>query len=167
MRKGMSVLVSSVIMVVIVLAVAGIVANWSEIFARERAGGVVGQADRLIECSNSDLFINSVEIDCQNLCDVTGGDKTISLSVRNTGDVSLTLERFYMTNKVGTLFEIILPETKLISSGSVQLAFVATDFDCSAIVDNIEVFEVLSSNCPKEGRDSLSGDNIVFINCEL
>ena len=165
MSKGMSVLVSSVIMVVIVLAIAGIVANWSQIFAQERAGGVVGQADALIECSNADMFINSVEINCQNLCNVTGGDKTISLNVRNTGDVSLVTERFYITNKEGILFEIILPEKKLISSGSVYLAFVSTDFECSAIVDNIEVLEVLSSNCPKEGRDALSGENVVFINC--
>ena len=162
--KGLSVLVSSVIMVVIVLAIAGIVANWSSIFARERAGGVIGQVDSLLECANSDMFINSVEINCQSNC--AGGDKTIYFNLRNTGDIQLTIERFYITNNIGKLYEFTLPEVEEISSGAVFSSFVSNDFTCDDIVNNIDVFEVLSSNCPNEGRDALSGDDVTFINCE-
>lgn len=162
--KGLSVLVSSVIMIVIVLAVAGVIANWSSLFARERAGGVIGQAEKLLECSSADLFISSVEVDCQDRCG-TEQEKLVTVDLRNTGDVSLVIDRFYITNKIGDLFEFRFPVNKTITSGGVLSSFTESNFNCDHIVDNIEVFEVLSRNCPDEGRDSLSGDDVVFINC--
>ena len=163
MKKGLSTLVANVIMVVVALSIAGIVANWSSLFAQERAGGVVGQTETIIGCSNADLFVSNATIDCQHSC--AGVDKTIFFSVRNTGDIALDVDRFYITNKNGVLFEIRTPEKKHVTSGSTFSVFASSDFNCSDIVNNIDKFEVLSLNCPREGRDTLSSRDVAFINC--
>lgn len=163
-RKGLSTLVSSVIMVVIALSIAGVVANWSSIFAKERAGGVVGQTENMIECSNADMLITKAEINCQNACS-SSGSKIVNLVLRNTGDVALDVDKFYITNNNGSLFEFSLPQINHVSSGSIFSSFISANFTCSDIVNRLDRFEVLSINCPKNGRDSLASQDVTFINC--
>ena len=90
MRKGLSPLVSSVLLIAIVIAVAGIYTGWFTNFIREITSTVQGQSEKKVECSYGGIALVDLEYNS------TSG--YLSGSIENTNNIvlgNIDLEVFY------------------------------------------------------------------------
>lgn len=155
MRKGISTLIASVLLIAFTVAVAGIVSVWMTSFTRSSTGNIKSQADLKIICSNSGVSLQNVKY-CSGY---------LSGDVSNSGTVALgniTLQILYSN---GTME----PELYLSFTGS----SVSTSTSCcgnlaispgekyrfnTTIDSNYNVVRV-STNCTETGTDEVSTNN--------
>ncbi|MFH1420807.1 MAG: hypothetical protein ABIG30_02460 [Candidatus Aenigmatarchaeota archaeon] len=159
MAKAISTLVSSVVLVVIVISIAGILSNWSFGFGREHAGGIASETEEALSCAYADLYIRNVTINC-NDC---SGTVTATAIIKNNGNVLLKISKFYAINNAGKLFDFVFQQTD-ISSGSLTSASANAQASCSDM--DVDKVVINSNNCPERGYDSFMGRDVNYINCQ-
>lgn len=78
MSKGISEIISSVLLLAIAVSVAGVYSQWAPDLSRNTSQEITNQADNQLKCSNAALSISEAEYD------TAGQDLTFELSNKGT-----------------------------------------------------------------------------------
>lgn len=131
MKKGISEIISSVLLLAIAVSVAGVYSQWAPDFSRNTSEEIANQADNQLKCSNAAFSVSSVEYDT-----VT---QTLSLETSNKGTINfendLSVTAFNSSEAVG--------QKKITSLRTGSSESVEIEVDRSP-----EVVVVSSQSCP-------------------
>ena len=132
MRKGISPLIASVLLIAVTMALAGVMASWATQFSSSR----LTRTDQEVQCIGA-LDISSLKYD----------SGMITLKIRNIGDINLTnlkanIEYADVTNNKA---DVILKNYNVTDPlGPASTTFLIYNTGLSTKPDKIEVF---SENC--------------------
>jgi hypothetical protein len=88
-----------------------------------------------------------------------------TLNVVNSGKITVSIDRFYIQNMSGFIYELKLNQTTSIDPAVTKSLVNATVDSCSGINGTIDKVIVNSMSCPDTGSDSIKGSDVTFINC--
>lgn len=119
MRKGISEIVSSVLLLAIAVSIAGVYSQWAPDLSRNTSEQITDQADNQLKCSNAAFgttevkydkvsqtltfelsnkgtinFNNDLTVTAVNSSEIVGQKKISSLMVDNTKSVEIETDRF-------------------------------------------------------------------------
>lgn len=80
MRKGISEIISSVLLLAIAVSVAGVYSQWAPDFSRNTSQEIANNADNQVKCGNAAFGISNVKYD------IVG--QTLNLEVSNKGTIA-------------------------------------------------------------------------------
>lgn len=142
MRKGISEIISSVLLVAIAVSVAGVYAQWAPEFASDTSQEAATQAENNLKCSNAAFDISGVEYDR------TGQISKFNLSNKGTitfnNDIMVTSINSSRITGQKTVTSLEVDETRLIEleSEKVTESLIASSQECPGLKiteDNIKV----------------------------
>ncbi|MFB6075697.1 MAG: archaellin/type IV pilin N-terminal domain-containing protein [Candidatus Aenigmatarchaeota archaeon] len=152
-KKGISPLISVVLLVALVIATAGIVSQFYLRFSRERTKEVADRGSQTITCSYAGLYINNAEYNATS--------NLFLLDVTNTGQIDLTDFKIQIQFGNRSTAEYIPTRfNETMSPGDNWFFKNSSIGTCS--IDKV-IF--LSERCPVDSSDQLSGSSISFYNC--
>jgi len=162
--KGISVMVSAVLLIIIAIAVGVIISSWFTTLSAEQSAKIENTTKQRLACQYANMYIKNATYNCNGNC-ASGISHTLTASIANSGKKELTIDRLSIKNTSGVIFSYNLNETKSLSvSSSLTLTNVSTD-TCNGINRTIESIIVISTNCPNTALDSLSGADVTYTNC--
>jgi len=173
--KGMSPVIAVVLIVGMTVAITLTIGTFLATTAQRSAGEVESQLKQRIECTYANFYIESGIVDC-NLDCTRGVNHTLSVVLRNTGQVTLQIKGVYAETETGEV--INFTGSYELSPGEVANFTVSTQQACTSIVKQtltsegyrttIKRLYVVSSTCPGVS-DSLDEDEVreyvSFIEC--
>lgn len=142
MRKGISEIISSVLLLAIAVSVAGVYAQWAPEFASNTSQEVANQAENNLKCSNAAFDISGVEYDR------TGRISTFNMSNKGTinfnNDITVTSINSSRITGQKTIRSLEVDEIRLIEiqSDKVPESLIASSQECPELKiteNNIEV----------------------------
>lgn len=163
MKKGVSPLIEALMLVVMGVGLSAIVIGWLPALSTERTASVKNLTNEQLRCEFSNIFIKSATYNCSSNC-AAGTTHTVTLSVKNSGRISLFVNRIYIQNTTGTVFAFGMNDTTIDASSTVTLSN-ATTGTCTGINNTIDKITVNSVNCPSRGANSIPGSEVTFANC--
>lgn len=152
-EKGISPLISVVLLVALTIATAGIVSQFYLRFTRERTREVSDRGSETITCSYAGLYINDVEYNATS-------DRLV-LDVTNTGQIDLSDFKIQLQYGNRSTSEFIPTRSnETMNPGDNWLFKNSTVGTC-----NIDKIIFLSERCPVDSSDQLSGSSVTYYNC--
>jgi len=163
-QKGISLLISSVLLVMIAIVAALIVGSFMSTTATTSSETVENQTKQRLECSYAGLYIVNATYDCNSDC-AAGTNHTINVTVKNSGQVKLSVEHIYIQNTSGHVFSFGCARN--ISTGERVTLTNTSDSACTGINGSISKIYITSTNCPFDATDQIEGDdpNLYSVNC--
>lgn len=150
--KGISPIISAVILIAFVVAIGGILSGWIITFAREESNNITSRGGEQITCGYSALSVNDVKYNTTN--------KRITVEVSNTGDLALSGFRIQATYQNNTVSDEISPSghNKTLREGRVMFLT-----DSGSIDTNIGSLSLYSEDCPVQSRTTVERKHITFV----
>lgn len=113
MKKGVSPLVASVLLIAMSVLVTGIIFGWIKGFSVERTDEITNRSEGLTECAGSGVAIDDVYLDFP-------GNKS-RVAVRNTGQLSERIVSAQMLNTRGLNATLLGNQTVIIARGEIRI----------------------------------------------
>ena len=162
--KGISAMISTVLLIVISIALATIVSGWFTSMSTEQSKNVANTTTERLSCQYADMYIKNSTYNCNGDCS-QGISHTLTINVVNSGKRQLYMDKVVVKNTTGIIFSYNLDSTKTLSVGDVSTLTNVSITTCNGINNTIESVIVSSTNCPNTAFDSLSGADVTFTNC--
>lgn len=162
--KGISPLISAVLLIAIVVSMSLIVSQWSSGLSKDQAAKIRNSTEQRLSCQFANLYVKNVTFFCNNNCS-SGARHTINVTVVNSGTRTVEISSFTLRNTTGNLTVFSLNETKNIQAGASLLALNVTFGSCTPFNNTIDRIIVSSLNCPSNAYDSFPGGSIVYAGC--
>lgn len=152
MKKGISPLIASVLLIAFVMATAGIVSNWFVTFSKQQSEETVERGEEEIECSYSSIDIRNVKYNETN--------KKIRFEVKNSGSIDLTDIKIQAIYKNDTTSDSLKPGdwNKTLNVGEIKIYS-----DTGHIDSNIRKVSIYSEDCAVKSRAWMERAYITFI----
>ena len=149
MRKGISPLIATILLIAFVIAVGGILSGWLISFSKERVEEARTKGETETQCSYSGLSIDDA--------DWNDTETKLSLIVRNSGTEDLTDFRMVViyNNNTALTFRVT-PGSTTLNPGDVEVFYNSSVSDCNKI-DQVIFF---SNTCPNDARDKIIQSDI-------
>jgi len=130
MKKGISQIVSSVLLMAIAVSIAGVYSEWAPEFSEETSQKIADQTNNQLKCNNADFRVSEVKYD------ITGQQLTFEIS--NTGTINfnndITVSSINSSNIVSqkTIESLEVDENRLIelNSDKITQIMVVTSREC-------------------------------------
>ena len=148
MRKGISPLIATILLIAFVIAVGGILSGWLISFSKERVEEARTKGETDIQCSYSGLSIDDA--------DWNDTETTLSLIVRNSGTEDLTDFRMVVIYTNNTAFTLKVSPSTILNPGDVEVFYNSSVSDCSSISQVV----FFSNTCPNDARDKILQSDI-------
>lgn len=142
MSKGLSQIVSSVLLLAIAISIAGVYSQWAPDYSRNTSQKVADQAENQMKCSNAAFDISEAEYD------ITGQRATLKLSNKGTinfnNDIEITVVNSSQITGQKTIGNLEVEETQLIDIESEKIpeALIASSQECPELREIEEMIEV-------------------------
>ncbi len=149
-NKGLSPLIALVIVVAITLAISGVIANWSNVFVRERVEDVSDTAGDKIKCQNAAMRIKDGELNTTS--------QKVTVTAENTGTIQLTDFEFDVLLTNGTSISSS-PETSVDLDPERERVMTTSDV-IESDADNIDNVRLIGKCESISIRDDLSGSEL-------
>jgi flagellin-like protein len=162
--KGISPLLSAVLLIAIVVSMSLIVGQWSSALSQQRSSQISNQTEQRLSCQFANLYVKNVTFFCNNNCLATIRH-TINISVVNSGKRSVQIESFALRNTTGNISIFRLNETKDLQAGSTFTSTNVTFDSCVPFNNTIDRVIVSSINCPANAYDSFPGSSVAYAGC--
>jgi flagellin-like protein len=162
--KGISPLVSTVLLIVIVVAIATIVSSWFTTLSMEQSEKIENTTKQRLACQFADMYIKNATYNCGGNCSA-GVNHILTVGIVNSGKKELTIEKMVIKNTTGVIFNYDLNETKTLSVGNALTMTNTSTTTCNGINNTIESVIVISKNCPNNAFDSLPGADVTYLAC--
>jgi|AntRauMinimDraft_3_1070383.scaffolds.fasta_scaffold00013_47 flagellin-like protein len=142
MRKGISEIISSVLLLAIAVSIAGVYSQWAPEFSKETTQEIADQSQNQIKCSNAAFEMSEVQYD------ITGQISTLKLSNKGTinfyKDIGVTAINSSEIIGRTTIQDLEVEETQLIELQTEKIpeTIIAISNECSElriIEKNIDV----------------------------
>jgi archaellum component FlaG (FlaF/FlaG flagellin family) len=165
MPKGLSTLVSAVMVILITVTASILVASWLTTTTSQRTETIKNQTKEKLNCVYADMYIESATFDCNSDCS-PGISHNLTVSVRNSGTIQLSIDKMYIQNTTGDTFEFTLSSMSLSTGESGTLENISTS-DCTGYNSSTKIEKIIvnSANCPSDAYDTIDGDDVTFNNC--
>lgn len=130
MRKGISEIVSSALILAIAVSVAGVYAQWAPDFSENTTENIAGQSENQIKCSNAAFNIEGAKYD------ITGELAEFNLSNKGTinffDDITVAAINSSRITKQKTIGELEVEETQRVDldSNKTPDKIIASSKDC-------------------------------------
>jgi len=173
-KKGVSVLVSAVAIIGITIAVAGLLIAWQGTTISAFLQSTSGNLGERLSCEKTNVILESVNYTCPTgaIKCIQGQSHTITASIRNIGTRAVNIEKLYIKNKTGSIFEwpvnkkievdeqYIYSNTTLLDTGS--FGNLGTD-NCTGLNQSVSQV-IITTSCPNiDSR--IPGESMIFVNC--
>lgn len=162
--KGVSVLISAVLLIALALTLGLIAADFSSKTSKGRAEQVRDIAKERLDCQFANLYIRNASLDCNNNC-TSGISHTLNVTVVNSGKKAVQIDNVYVRNNTGALFTFFANGTKELNASDVLVISNTSTTACGGINRTIDRVIVSSNNCPNTAFDALPGGDVVFVRC--
>lgn len=162
--RGISTILSAVLIVAIGVTLTLIVSNWLSTTFKERTEDVRDSAKTKLDCQFADLYVRNVTYNCNSNC-AAGTSHTLTLTVVNSGKKAVSIRDANVLNSNGTLFIFEMNGSKELNATDVLTVSNATTAACTEINNSIDKVIVVSTTCPKDASDNFPGSDVVFQNC--
>lgn len=164
--KGVSPLIAFVFLVLFAIVMASVISGWLIPLTQKEANTVRNQTQQKIACQYADLFIVSASLNCSNSCNA-GTRHNISLQIKNTGSVPVTISNVYIQNKTGVIASFNWNETYTLSTGTIITLENNSFTSCSGYDNQTKMDKIIlnSDDCPSYAYDSIASDQVAFRDC--
>ena len=162
-KKGVSVLMSAVLLIAITVLISLITADFLSKTAKGRTQEIADTAKEKLECQFANLYIRNLSLDCNNNC-ASGTNHMVTATVVNSGKKSIKVEGIYIRNTTGSLFVFGTGQKELNASDVLTISNSST-VTCGGINRTIDNVIISSNNCPSSAFDTYPGSEVVFLNC--
>ena len=157
--KGFEPLIAAVLLVAIALMAGIIIYQWQISYIDSQTSSIQDSTQKRLSCERADISYINASYDCKSTCNA-GTEHMLKIKLRNFGDVGINVEKVYLKNKTGSLYEY--PGGRLEIGEIKEFSNIST-LSCQGISKNIDEILVIT-----ECRDlflSIPGDKINWINC--
>jgi len=133
MRKGISEIISSVLLLAIAVSIAGVYSQWAPEFSKETTQEIADQSQNQIKCSNAAFEMSEVQYD------ITGQISTLKLSNKGTinfyKDIGVTAINSSEIIGRTTIQDLEVEETQLIELQTEKIpeTIIAISNECSEL----------------------------------
>ena len=157
--KGFEPLIAATLLIALALMLAILVYQWQISYVHNYSEGLEQSTQKKLVCDRADVSFVNASYDCTNSC-ASGVGHILDIKLKNYGDVSVKIEKIYLKNKTGSLFEypggpLDIGEVKRFTNTSTQ--------PCYGISRTLEEILVIT-DCPNLFV-SVPADKINWINC--
>ena len=157
--KGMEPLIAAVLLIAIALMIAIMIYQWQTSYIHEYADDLKDSTQKKLVCDRADLSFVNISYDCTNNCEA-GTGHILEIKLKNYGDVGIGIEKIYLKNTTGSLFEY--PGGSL-DVGEVKKFANTSTTSCHGINKTLEEILVIT-DCPNLFL-SIPADKINWVNC--
>jgi len=158
--KGISNLLSAVLLIIIVIAVSAVVASWLNSMSRTQSQKISNTASDQLGCQMSNLFIKSASFNCSLDCSA-GLAHNLTVNVENSGKNDVEVESVVVRNTTGNIFTFAVSPVTISPGNDAMLTNISTD-SCVSINGTIDSILVTSTNCPGNAYDELTNNSDAF-----
>ncbi len=164
MSKGIEPLMAGVILVLITVAAWSVVSGWLQMTSREHASAIENRTEKKLQCAYADLYIDRAQVNCSGNC--TAGEHTVQVWVKNSGEISIGIDRINILSASGELFTLLLNRTATLYVGDLLNLTNTSSLDCTGFNASSKIDEVtiISRDCP-DTYDSFDGSDVTFVEC--
>ena len=148
MRKGISPLIATILLIAFVIAVGGILSGWLISFSKERVEEARTKGETETQCSYSGLSIDDA--------DWNDTETKLSLIVRNSGTEDLTDFRMVVIYTNNTAFTLKVSPSTTLNPGDVEVFYNSSVSNCPSISQVV----FFSNTCPNHARDKILQSDI-------
>jgi len=159
--KGLSPLIATTMLILVAIAISILVSSWMSSLSVTESRRLENRTAQLLACKRGGLTITSASYNCSNDCNVNV-NHTITLRIRNTGEIRLGINKIYLVNRSGVFYTLMPNVTSLDISDIKDAGNVSREL-CSGINNSIEEITVTTS-CP-DVYDTFPGSNVLYQNC--
>jgi flagellin-like protein len=164
MKKGISPLISAVLLIAMAVSLSVIVGGWARQVVTERTEDISEQTKTQLDCASTTMYIKDFSLNCTS--------KTITADVKNMNQQQLRIQKLQILNESGSLFTFVMKDDSdntpvTISAGSIKTLTnnntidSVTGFDSESAIDKIFMFDM---NCP-DARDEYEPKSSDFLSC--
>jgi hypothetical protein len=161
--KGISPLIEALILIVIAIALSTIIGSWLSTFSVEKAATIENTTSQQLQCRFGNIFIKSASYNCSGNC-AQGAAHNLTVQVVNTGKISAEINRLFIQNTTGTVFQFDV-STIIINPGTTATLSNISTGTCNGINRTIEKIIVSTSNCPNTAFNSIPGNDVTYVSC--
>ena len=142
MSKGISEIISSVLLLAIAVSIAGVYSQWAPEYSQETSQQVSDQAENQLKCSNAAFDISEAEYD------ITGQRATLKISNKGTinfnNDIKVTAVNSSQIVGEKTIGQLQVEETQYtdIMVDKVPEAIIASSQECPELEEIEEAIDV-------------------------
>jgi len=162
--KGISPLLSAVLLVSIVVGMSLIISQWSSALSKSQGSEITNKTQERLSCQFANLYVRNATLFCNNDCSA-GTMHTVNVSIVNSGKRNVEISSFVLRNTTGNLTVFSLNETKSIQAGSSLTVTNVTYDNCAPFNNTVDRLIVSSLNCPSNAYDSFPGSSIAYAAC--
>lgn len=163
-RKGMGELIGAILVIAITIIVAIFVSGWISSTSEEHGQRIKNQTQEKLSCIYADLYIDNVTFNCSNNCS-SGITHLLNITIKNSGQVPVSIEKIYIINTTGSVFTFNLSEIMTIATGGLESFISSSTISCLPFNRTIDKVVVSSVNCPDTAYDRFDGDDVTFVEC--
>lgn len=164
MYKGVSLMLSAVLLIAIAVTIGLITSDFVSRISKERTQQLTNITKEKLNCQFANLYIRNASFDCNNNCSA-GASHTLQVTVVNSGKKPVHIDNLYLRNTTGALFAFYANGTREINASEVLTISNASTSSCADINRTIDRVIVSSLNCPDTAFDSMPGRDVVFSRC--
>ncbi len=132
--KGLSPLIAGILVVVIAIIISFGIGTFLSSVARFSTTRVESQMEQRIRCTYANFYVEQASLDCELDC-TRGINHTISVTVRNTGQVTLEITGVYLESELGKVAEFTGAYN--LSPGEVKTFQLATLDECASVIRQV------------------------------
>lgn len=142
MTKGISEIISSILLLAIAVSIAGVYSQWAPEYSKNASQQVSDQAENKLKCSNAAFDISEVKYD------ITGQRATLNISNKGTinfnNDITITVINSSQITGEKTIGQLEVEETQYTAVGSDKIpeAVIASSQECPELRETEESIDV-------------------------
>ncbi len=163
MHKGVSLMISAVLLVGLALTLGLITSDFVSKLSKERTQQITNITKEKLNCQYANLYIRNVSFDCNNNCS-SGISHRLNVTVVNSGTKTVKIDSLYLRNTTGALFTFTTGTIELNASDVLTISNTSSS-SCHEINRTIDRAVVSSLNCPDTAFDSMPGSDVAFLRC--
>ena len=164
MYKGVSMMISAVLLVGLALTLGLITSDFVSKLSKERTQQITNITKEKLNCQFANLYIRNVSFDCNNNCS-SGISHRLNVTVVNSGTKDVMIDSLYLRNTTGALFTFTTNGVIQLNASEVLTISNASTSSCSDVNRTIDRAIVSSTNCPETAFDSMPGSDVAFLRC--
>ena len=164
--KGVSNIVTAVILVLATIAIATIVSGWALSLTQRRSDVIENQTEQKLNCVYASMYIYNASY--QGNCNCSSGVHNLSITIRNTGGLGMNFNKAYIATTTGDTYEFDFNSTT-VDVGSIATLVNSTtsgaSYDCTPFNETSKIahIKITSLTCPY--TDELDGSDVVMDKC--
>ncbi len=154
MKKSISPILATVLIISLTLTVAFLISNWTENISQTQTEKISENMEKKINCESSGIAVENATYDCS--------EGRLSLSVYNSGNINL--KEFKVQIKLTNLssYTYDLSPESYVYPGETKTYYVEyLPFD----LEEIDEIITISKECPTSARIEISKSEIIPIGC--